>query len=101
MLDADARQAGTAQGDRQCVRDIGRGHGRAQLPGQDVAREVVEHGRQIEPAPTDHPQVGKVGLPELMGGGGWLSEGIGRLHQDEGGAGDQVVCLQAPVDRRF
>jgi hypothetical protein len=34
-------------------------------------------------------------------GGGRLGEGIGRLHQDEGGAGDQVVCLQEPVDRRF
>jgi hypothetical protein len=49
-------------GDRQGVRDIvcdlvG------QLPGQDVAREVIEHGRQTEPVLADHPQVGKVGLP--------------------------------------
>ena len=50
-----------------------------QLPGQDVAREVIEHGRQIEPAPTDHPQVGKVGLPELIGCGGWMGEAVGRL----------------------
>ena len=28
-------------------------HGWAQLPGDDVAREVVEDGRQVEPAPTD------------------------------------------------
>ena len=42
------------QGHRQRVGDIGGGHGGAQLPGQDVAREVIEHGRQIEPAPADH-----------------------------------------------
>ena len=101
MLDADARQVGTAQGDRQSVRDIGRGHGRAQLPGQDVAREVIEHGRQVKPTPADDPQVSEIGLPELIGSSRWLGEGVGRLHQDEGGAGDQVVCLQEPVDRRF
>ena len=72
MLDADALEAGTAQGDRQSVRDIGRGHGRTQLPGQDVAREVIQHGRQIEPAPTDYPEVGKIGLPELIGSSRWL-----------------------------
>ncbi len=30
------------------VGDVGGGHGSALLPGQNVAREVVEHGRQIE-----------------------------------------------------
>jgi hypothetical protein len=33
-------------------------HGCAQLPGDDVAREVVEDGRQVEPAPTDDFQIG-------------------------------------------
>ena len=42
----------------------------SELPGQDVAREVVEHGRQIEPALTN--QVSKIGLPELVVCGvGW------------------------------
>ena len=27
-------------------------HVGAQLPGEDVAREVVKHGRQVEPAPN-------------------------------------------------
>ena len=73
MPDPDALQPGAAQGHRQRGGDIGGGHGGAQLPGQDVAREVIEHGRQIEPAPADHPQVGKIGLPELIGCGlvGW------------------------------
>src|SRR5205814_3654720 len=38
-------------------------HVAAQLPGEDVAREVVKHGRQVEPAPTDHFQISEVGLP--------------------------------------
>jgi len=66
MADADALQSGTAQGERQGVGNIGGGHGQTQLPGQNVAREVVEHGRQIEPAPTDHPQVGQIGLSQLI-----------------------------------
>ena len=37
-------------------------HGGAQLPGQDVAREVIEHGGQIELAPADDLQIGEVGL---------------------------------------
>src|SRR5260370_1081448 len=95
----DAVQAGTAEGHGQGVGDIGCGHGGAQLPGQDVAREVIEHGRQIEPAPADHPQVSEISLPELIGCGGWLSEGVGRLHQDEGGTGNQIMRLQEPIDR--
>jgi hypothetical protein len=51
MLDPDAFQAGTTLDDRQCVRDIGAVMVVHKLPGQDVAREVIEHGRQIEPAP--------------------------------------------------
>src|SRR6202011_5814724 len=64
---------------------------------EDVAREVIEHGRQIEPTPPDHTQISEIGLPELIGGGGRLRKMVGRLHQDEGGAGDQVVGLQEPV----
>ena len=51
-------------------RDVLGAHCGAQLPGDDVAGEVVEHGRQIEPAPTDHLQIGEVGLPQLVGRGG-------------------------------
>ena len=42
-------------------------HSGAQLPGDDVAGVVIEDGRQIEPAPTDHLEIGEVGLPELVG----------------------------------
>src|SRR5271157_5366509 len=32
-----------------------------------ASREVVEHRGQIEPAPADDLEVGKVGLPKLVG----------------------------------
>jgi glycosyltransferase involved in cell wall biosynthesis len=35
-------------------------HGGAQLPGDDVARVVVEDGRQIEPSPADDLEIGEV-----------------------------------------
>jgi hypothetical protein len=37
----------------------------------------------------------------LIGCGGGLGEAVGRFHQDEGRAGNQVVRLQEPVDRGF
>src|SRR5277367_6086064 len=66
---------------------------------QAVTREVVEYRRQIEPAPTNHTQVGKVGLPQLVGCGCGLGEVVGGLEQDESRTGDQVVRLQEPIDR--
>ena len=60
--------------------------------------EIVEHGRQVEPAPADHLEVGEIGLPELVGRGGLVLERIGGLDHDEGRAGDQVACLQQAVD---
>ena len=83
----------------QRIGDILGLHRRAQLPGDDVAREVVEHGRQIEPAPADHLEIGEVGLPQLIGRRRLVLELIGRLHDDEGRAGDQVVGLQQSIDR--
>src|SRR4029077_2877657 len=45
-------------------------HVGAPLPGDDVAGEIVEQVRQVEPAPADHLEVGEIGLPELVGCGG-------------------------------
>src|SRR6266436_9733898 len=53
---------------------VGCRHGGAQLPGQDVAREVIEHGGQIEPAPADDLQIREVGLPKLVWGGRRIGE---------------------------
>ena len=87
------------EGEFERVGDIARRHGGAELPGDDVAGEVVEHGREIEPAPPDHLQVGEVGLPELVRRSGLGVELVGRLDHDEGRAGDEVVRLEQAVDR--
>jgi hypothetical protein len=76
-------------------------HGGAQLPDDDVAREVLEDGRQIEPTPADDLEVSEVGLPELVRRCCLLLELVGRLDDDEGRPGDQIVSLEQPINRRF
>ena len=89
------------QGHIQRVGDILGPHVGAELPGDDVAREVVEYCRQIHPSPSDDFEVGKIGLPHLVGAGGFGVELIRRFHHDIGRAGDQVMRLQQPVNRGF
>ena len=67
----------------QCVGDVFGFHGGAQLPGDDVSREVIENGRQIEPAPPDDLEIREVGLPELIDGRGLVPELIGSFNDDE------------------
>src|SRR5258705_7249166 len=43
----------------------------------------------------------EVGLPKLVWGGRRIGEAIGRLHQDEGRAGDQAMVLQEPINGGF
>jgi len=50
----------------QRFRDVPDLHRRAELPGDDVAREVVQDRTEVEPAPADHFEIGEVGLPELV-----------------------------------
>jgi hypothetical protein len=57
--DLDPVAARCLQGQLEGLRHIVRPHGRAQLPGDDVAGVVVEDGRQIEPAPADDLEVGE------------------------------------------
>ena len=47
--------------------DILRLHSRAELPGDNEAREVVEHGGEIVPAPARDLEIGEVSLPEQIG----------------------------------
>jgi len=91
--------AGGCQGEVQRVGHVLGAHVGAQLPGDDVAREVVEHGRQVHPAPPDDLEVGKVGLPHLVRSGGFGVELVGRLDHNIGRAGDQVMGLEQPVNR--
>src|SRR5271168_4867904 len=74
-------------------------HRRAQLPGDDIAREVVKRRAEIEPAPAGHLEIGEVGLPELVWRRRLVLELIGGLHDDVGWTGNQVMGLEQPIDR--
>ena len=68
------------------VGDVLRPHRGAQLPGDDVARVIVENRGEIHPAPADDLEVGKICLPHLVGPGGLGMEAIRRL--DPAAAGE-------------
>ena len=99
MHDVGVVAARRFQRQLQRLGDVLGSHGRAQLPGDDVAGIVVQNRRQIQPAPADDLEVGKVGLPELVRSCGLVLERIGGLDDDEGGAGDQIMGLQKPIHR--
>ena len=79
--------------------DVLRFHRGAELPGDNEAREVVQHGGEIVPAPARDLEIGEVGLPELVGRRGFVLELFGRLDDDIGRAGDEIVRFQQPIDR--
>ena len=81
--------------------DVGSCYRRTGSPSRDVAREVIEHGRQIEPAPADDQQVGEISLPQLVYPCGRVTEVVGGLEQNEGRAGDEASRLQQSLDRNF
>ena len=83
---------------RQCVGNVLHPHGGAQLLGDDVAGEVIEHGRQIEPAPADDLQIGEVSLPQPVRRRRLVLELVGRLDDDAGWTGDQVIRLEQTAD---
>ena len=76
------------QGKVQRIRNIAGLHGRAQLPGDDIARVVIKDRRQIHPAPADDLQIGEVGLPKLIDGACFVSKLISGLDNDERRAGN-------------
>ena len=78
MRDINLIQPGFRQCEIERIFNIGRRHPGAELPGDDVSREVVQHGGEIEPAPTDHFEIGKVGLPQLVRRSGFIFELIVR-----------------------
>lgn len=98
------RGAVTARGLEPKVQRVGHVLGAyvgTQLPGDDVAREVIEHGRQVHPAPADALDVGEVGLPHLVRPGGLGVERIGGLDHHMGRTGVQFMGLEQAVNRGF
>ena len=54
----------------------------------NVAREVIENGAEIKPAPTDDLDVGEVSLPTLVDTARLVFELTARLDHHKGRAGD-------------
>src|ERR1700730_3177360 len=50
----------------QRFRDVPDLHRCTELPGDDVAREVVQYRAEVKPAPADDLEIGEVGLPKLV-----------------------------------
>jgi len=93
--------AGCLEGQFQRVGDIACRHCGAQLPGNNVSREVVQNGAQVEPAPTNDLDVGEVRLPHLVDGCGLIPEFIRRLDDHERRAGDEIMGLECPSSGIF
>ena len=81
----------------QRVRHVLGSHVRAKFPRDDVPAIIVQNRAEIEPAPADDLQICEVSLPKLVDGRGLVFELIGRLDDNEGRAGDQVVRFQYPI----
>ena len=94
----DARR-GPGQVER--LRHVGRLHRRPKHPGDDVARVIVQHGRQVVPAAPDHLQVGKVRLPEFVRPMGRMVERLPGRQHDEGRTRNQVIRSENAIDARF
>src|SRR3954465_14287905 len=62
--------------------DVSDLHRRTELPGDNVAREVVQYRAEVKPAPAGHLEIGEVGLPKLVRRCRLILELIGGLHDD-------------------
>ena len=101
VLDRCMVAAGCGQCHIERVLHILGPHSAAQPPGDDIAREVVEHRGEIHPAPANDLEVGKVCLPHLVGTGSLGVELVCCLDHDVGRTGDQIMGLQQTVNRGF
>ena len=77
MYDPDLVDPGLGAGQVERLRYIRGLHRRAEQPGDDVARVVIQDRRQVVPAPAHHLQVGEVGLPQLVRPVRRVPEGLG------------------------
>src|SRR3954452_2519573 len=77
--------------------DVSDLHRRTELPGDNVAREVVQYRAEVKPAPTDHFEIGEVDLPKLVRRRRLVLELTGGLHDDVGRTGDLPARRSANV----
>ena len=74
---------GCLQGKVQALGHVAADHAGAKPRGNNVAQKVVQYRRQVNPAPANHLQVGKIRLPLLVDGGDLVLKLAGGLHDDE------------------
>ena len=94
-------QPGNAHRFIQRVRDVTRTHVGTKSPGDDVSRVITQYRRQVILTPTDDLEVSEIGLPKLIHSLARVLEAVSSFHQDRRRAGNQVLCLQQPVNRGF
>ena len=63
VINPHLRQSCILQSVMQCVCHIFRRHRCAQTPRQNISGIVIQHGREIIPAPADDLKIGKIRLP--------------------------------------
>jgi hypothetical protein len=80
-------------------RDVPGLHRCTELPGDDVAREVVQYRAEVKPAPADDLEIVKSVCQSWFGAIVLSLNSSAAFHHDEGRAGDQVVRLQQAIDR--
>src|SRR5665811_748915 len=73
-------------------------HRGTKLPGNNIARVIIEDGGQVKPAPANYLEIGKIGLPHLVYGSGLVLELAGGLDDDECWTCDQIMSLQQAID---
>jgi hypothetical protein len=73
----DLFNAGERQRFFQGLLDIGSGHCGGERPSQDIARVVINNGREIVPTPANDLELREIGLPELIDAPGRMLELLG------------------------
>lgn len=76
MFDFDLINACDRQRFIERFHHIRRSHGCTELPRDDVAREIIQHGRELVPALVDDPEVREVRSPHFMNTRGGVLEGV-------------------------
>ena len=94
MHDPDLVDPRFGSGQVQRLHHVDGLHRRPEHPGDDVARVVIQHRREVVPAPAHDLQVGEVGLPQLVRPMRRMPERLRGREHDVGRTRDQVVGLE-------
>jgi len=73
----------------------------SKAPADDVPGIVIQDRGQDIPAPAQHPEVDKVGLPQPIDRAGWVLERFRGAYHHELGPGDLLMALENTIDTGF